>query len=157
MSKTPNRPVDVFKYINTHGNNPDVCWEWTGSLGGRDQRPYFSVNKKKMLAYRIIHDLFSPDTPIQDGQVIRHQCNNPVCCNPKHIIAGSQSENEHDKYTSDRVGYTHNMLRAIRRFRKLGYTYERIAEEVNAECGCTISASGVGKVCRGERRTQSKG
>ena len=28
--------------------------------------------------------------------VIRHECDNPICCNPFHLVIGTQKENNHD-------------------------------------------------------------
>lgn len=149
-----NTPADVFKYIDTHDNDPSVCWEWIGSTGGRDGRGYISINYKKRLAYIVVRELFFG--PMPEGMVHRHTCDNPLCCNPTHIIPGTRGDNENDKYDRDRAGYTLAMLKTIRRHAKLGMTYQQIADAVNQEHGTTISASGVGKVIRGDRRVRQK-
>lgn len=30
---------------------------------------------------------------LEEGKVIMHLCNNPLCCNPDHLYQGTQSEN----------------------------------------------------------------
>lgn len=145
-----NAPSDVFRYIDTHGNDPDVCWEWTGHRGGRDGRGYFTVDGKRQLSYRVVWEIFNG--PIAEGVRVRHKCDNPLCCNPKHLELGTQGENERDKYIRDRWGYTREMVRQIKRYAKLGMTYRAIAAKINEEFDTTISHSGVGKVVRGERR-----
>lgn len=146
-----NSQSDVFNYIDTHNNDPDVCWEWTGSLSGRDGRGYFWLDGKRKLSYRVVYELFFGE--IVEGMVIRHKCDNPICCNPKHLVIGTRGNNEKDKYDRDRQGYTNDMIVEMRRLSKLGMTYQAITDEVNRKFKTSISTSGVGKVLRGERRT----
>lgn len=145
-----NVPSDVFKSIDTHGNDPDVCWEWTGYLSGSDGRGYFTIDKKRHLAHRYVFEMFNG--PIPDKQVVRHKCNNPKCCNPEHLQLGTQGDNEEDKYTSDRWGYTKEMVLQMRRYSKMGMSYRAIADRINKEFDVQISFSGVGKVIREETR-----
>lgn len=145
-----NTLADVFKFIDTHGNDPDVCWEWTGHKGGRDGRGYFTVEGRRELAYRVVWRIFKGEIP--EGKIIRHSCDNPLCCNIVHLDLGTQSDNEGDKYERDRAGYTHEVLKRIRRYDKLGMTYRGIADQINKELDLKIHFSGVGKVLRGERR-----
>lgn len=145
-----NQLTDVFRYINTHDNDPSVCWEWTGSRGGRDGRGYITVDKRKMLSYRVVYELVHGEIP--EGMVVRHKCDNPLCCNPVHLELGTHVDNEADKYERDRWGFTHQMLHDIRRYAALGMTYQKIADQLNTDHGTNVSASGVGKVVRGDRR-----
>lgn len=153
MART-NIPTDVFRNIDTHDNDPSVCWPWTGSTGGRDERGYITLEGKKKLVYRVVYEIFHGE--IADEMVIRHKCNNQLCCNPTHLVIGTRGQNEDDKYDSDRAGYTHDMLKEMRRFNKLGMTYQAIADEVNRRFKTTVSASGVGKVIRGDRRKKQE-
>lgn len=145
-----NKPSDVFKSIDTHGNDPTVCWEWLGHLGGRDGRGYITIDGVRQLAYRVMWQIFNG--PIPEGMKVRHECDNPKCCNPKHLVLGTQGQNEKDKYIRDRWGYPHDVLKEIHRLHKMGFTYRAIADRVNEKFDCTISFSGVGKVVRGDRR-----
>lgn len=145
-----NTPSDVFRYINTMGNDPEPCWPWTGHLGGRDGRGYMTIDGTRQLAYRIVWEIFKG--PIPEGQKVRHRCDNPQCCNPTHLMLGSQGDNEKDKYDRDRAGYTHDMIKEMRRLNKMGFSYRAIAERINEKFDCKISYSGVGKVIRGETR-----
>ena len=123
-----NTPSDVFKYINMHDGDRTVCWEWEGSLGGRDKRPYFQYNGKKVLAYRLVYHLVT-GSAISDNLVARHTCDNKVCCNPEHIIPGSHQDNMDDMKERERHGLTHHSVRAIRRLLKQGRTHQSIADQ----------------------------
>src|SRR5262245_38056366 len=81
---------------------PDACWPWTGGrkragdgnfivrreTPGAQGRMVF-VNAHKF-AYLIVNG------PIADGQLVRHTCDNPPCCNPRHLILGSDADNTRD-------------------------------------------------------------
>lgn len=145
-----NEPHDVFKYIDTKDNDTTKCWPWLGTKGGRDNRPYVSINGKKHIVPRVVFELFNG--PIPEGKVVRHTCDNPECCNPEHLIIGSRSENELDKYKRDRAGYSREMLVEMRRCFRLGMTYKAIKTHIDAKFGTNVSVSGIGDVYRGKRR-----
>lgn len=80
-------------------NNPDECWEWTGNK----KRKYGSlwIGRKKnskgknTLTHRIAWELANGDIP--DGMKVLHKCDNPPCCNPKHLFIGTQLDNIKDR------------------------------------------------------------
>ena len=45
-------------------------------------------------AYAISRGIAPSDLPSET--VIRHSCDNPICCNPAHLLPGSQKENAQD-------------------------------------------------------------
>ena len=150
----PNSPDDVFKSINTHNNNPSVCWEWTGALGGRDGRGYMTLNGRKQLAHRIVYQIFNG--PIADGLVIRHKCDNPVCCNPFHLELGNRSENELDKYRRNRAGLPRDVVVEIRRMAKFIQTDKALAEYIAGKFQIKISRSAVQRIRSGDKRSETK-
>lgn len=151
MSKV-NIPEDVFKFINTHNNDPSVCWEWIGTLAGRDERGYFSIEGKRKLCHRVVYELYNG--PIPEGMVIRHKCDHTHCCNPTHLEIGTRSQNEQDKYERNRAGYPLEVLKTITRFGRFKMKPKDICVKVHEEHGIIISASGVEKVLKGKRRAK---
>ena len=75
------------------GSEPDSCWLWTGSqwLGyGR-----FNAEGKTVRAHRFAYaEHFGP---VPDGLDVLHRCDNPSCCNPAHLVAGSHADNMIDR------------------------------------------------------------
>lgn len=41
---------------------------------------------------------------LDEGIVIRHTCDNPLCCNPRHLIPGTQADNVRDMVERGRRG-----------------------------------------------------
>ena len=129
MPRRRNKPEDVFKYINMHNGDISVCWEWTHTLGGRadQRRPYFTVSGKKRIAYHIVYELVHGST-IPEGQIIRHMCDNGICCNPHHHVLGTHQQNMDDMKERERHGLSHYVVKAMRTLSKEGVTHEEIAK-----------------------------
>lgn len=78
----------------------DGCWPWTA---GCFEEGYgaFSVTirrgkKRALRAHRLAFILtHGPITPV--NQVVRHSCDNPPCCNPAHLLLGTQVDNAADR------------------------------------------------------------
>jgi hypothetical protein len=88
---------------------PDACWPWTGSrtdgygsLGSGKQR-----DRAHRVAYRLSGNVIAP------GQLVRHLCHNPLCCNPAHLAAGTHADNMHDMAQAGRG--RHNVLTSSQR------------------------------------------
>jgi hypothetical protein len=126
--KSPHR---VFKQINMHMGDTDVCWEWIGTLNKKDGRPYITIDKKRRPVYVIVLELYTGGQP--DGRVARHSCDNPICCNPHHLSWGSNQDNSNDMIDRDRHGMPATVVRNIRKLLKNGKTHNEIAELY----GCT--------------------
>lgn len=118
-----NKPTDVFKYIKMGA--PDVCWPFTGALNDKG-RPYFTVNGRKQLAYRLVYELVKG---VEIGkQLYRHKCDNEICCNPHHGELGSHQENMNDMKERERHGLPHHTVKAIRKLGETGVTHKSIAD-----------------------------
>lgn len=90
-------------------SSPDVgesdCWEWCGRWHtrfghGRIQRDG-GRGSVGVPASRVAYELTFGPPP--DGQIIRHTCDRPSCCNPAHLVAGTALDNHHDQLTRRRL------------------------------------------------------
>lgn len=94
--------------IDTSGGD-DACHIWTHSKneGGYG---YFTKHGYTALAHRLRFAMAEPDSV--HAQVIMHLCDNPQCCNPRHLRAGSYADNTQDMYAKGRNAIIHaNHLR----------------------------------------------
>lgn len=153
-----NRPVDVFKFIDmpTDGN-PKPCWPWLAGTGGKDGRGYFSAKGVKWLSYRLVYTLIHGVIP--DGQMVRHKCDNKLCCNPYHLELGSQSDNENDKYDRDRYGFPVAVVKRIMDLKQgeVKLTNPAISAIIENEFGLIVSARRVSDIATGKRRAKQSG
>jgi len=77
------------------------CWNAPNKSGNKKGwHVRFRVNSKKILAHRAAWILSYGEIP--DGLFVLHKCDNPKCCNPKHLFLGTQSDNAKDMWTKGR-------------------------------------------------------
>ena len=115
----------------------DSCWEWQR---GKGSSGYGSVcfRGKPWAAHRVAWILTNGEIP--SGKQVLHHCDNPACCNPAHLYAGTIKQNATDRMRRRRAnpqrGTTHyncrltpDDVRAIRRLAADGVTYAEIGRK----------------------------
>lgn len=72
------------------------CLLWTGSVSGGKYGGYGRIRQRgnTVAITRFLWEWFNG--PIPEGQVIRHSCDNPRCCNIEHLEIGTLSDNAQD-------------------------------------------------------------
>ena len=70
-------------------NDPDGCWEWTGSQTSLGYGELL-FDGKKVYTHRI--SWYLTNGPIPDGIRILHLCENRLCVNPKHLVLDAESK-----------------------------------------------------------------
>jgi hypothetical protein len=83
------------------------CWEW---IAGKDLMGYGVIGLGRKSegdgrASRVAYELFVG--PIPDGLFVCHHCDNPSCCNPKHLFVGTHLDNVRDKCQKGRQRGAH--------------------------------------------------
>jgi hypothetical protein len=79
--------------------DPSGCTEWTG----RTDKDGYGVRGARIgerRAHRFAYASAHGDIPV--GMIVRHTCDNPLCCNPSHLELGSHHENIEDKVVRSR-------------------------------------------------------
>lgn len=95
----------------------DDCWLW---FGAAETGPYrvlpdgSRVKKQKRFRYgrihverrrlvgvhRVAYELLVG--PVPEGHVVMHSCDRTLCCNPRHLVTGTQADNIADMYAKGR-------------------------------------------------------
>jgi len=80
--------------VDTSGGN-DVCWTWTGSRSTNGYGTFKLSTNKTVLTHRYAYRL-ATGKQIPRGMHVCHACDNPSCCNPKHLSVGTPKQNVED-------------------------------------------------------------
>lgn len=114
----------------------EECWPWKGAHdnNGRGQ---FWLEGRRHRSPRIAWSLHN-GVPFPDHLHACHSCDNPACCNPKHIWPGTRSENFLDAARKGRLNFQRSTPRANR---NLGKTHCIRGHEFTAE-NTVVKSSG---------------
>jgi hypothetical protein len=87
---------NFWKGIDNSGGN-DACWPWTRSISGHGYGRFHckEIPDAKGYAHRAAYIMANGAIP--DEMDILHKCNNPICCNPSHLYAGTPKQNMEDR------------------------------------------------------------
>lgn len=89
-------------------NGPDACWPWLGSLkpnGYGQIVAHCEGAQQTVYPHRAAYIMANGPIPkLINGQVasVLHRCDNPACCNPKHLFLGNARMNMDDKVSKNR-------------------------------------------------------
>ena len=74
---------------------PEQCWPWQTSASTTGGYGKFRLSTNRLMnAHKMAYILSKGEVP--DGKVVRHKCDNPLCCNPDHLELGTQLDNVWD-------------------------------------------------------------
>jgi len=103
LSHRPTASERFFSKVD-QGRNVD-CWPWTGGSTihgyGRFQAGESREESRVELAHRQAW-ILATGLAIPDGLCVLHLCDNPPCCNPSHLVLGTQGANVFDMVNKGR-------------------------------------------------------
>lgn len=83
-------PIEIAQFWSRVDAGPAFqCWEWKGAKNATGYGRCHGTG-----AHRVAYELANGEIP--DGMLIRHKCDNPMCCNPKHLVPGTHRQNSGD-------------------------------------------------------------
>lgn len=80
------------------------CWDWTGQ---KNQRGYGQIEamiagqRFVWLAHRVTWTLAKGEIPAD--RIVKHSCDNPSCCNIKHLSLGTHQDNMAEAVSRNRM------------------------------------------------------
>lgn len=84
-------------------DDPDACWPWKPP---RDPKGYgefhVSPERGKVRAHAFAVEL-TTGQPCPPGREGCHRCDNPPCCNPRHVYYGTRQQNVDDMWERGRA------------------------------------------------------
>lgn len=85
--------------VEVRGENE--CWEWKASTrtGGYG---VFRNGSNLVGAHRLAWEIAN-EQDVSDDLIVRHKCDNRLCCNPAHLELGTKADNSHDMVSRGRV------------------------------------------------------
>ena len=139
-----NTPEVLWSKVDKRGENE--CWEWKGYKND-DGYGRTWINDKGYYAHRVIYSIVYPNSinlnapsSTDETGFLLHICDNPSCCNPKHLWVGSHWDNMADKvkkgrsadFSGDkgpRCKLTMEQAMQIRKLRKSGISAKELAKQ----------------------------
>ena len=91
----PPRDLMIRLWEKIDARQPDECWEWTGGTNSGGYGHLGTPDGRRHLAHRLV-------IGAEQGEVVMHACDNPPCCNPKHLSAKTQADNMRDMVAKGR-------------------------------------------------------
>lgn len=98
----PYSPITVARFWSKVDVKPSAldCWEWKGASSRRGYGK-IKVKGESLIASRVAWEIAN-NAKLGDLFAL-HKCDNPKCCNPAHIFAGTNQDNMDDMRRKGRV------------------------------------------------------
>lgn len=123
----------------------DQCWPWMRACQTKGYGQIYigeTAHRAHRMAFRLVHGKWP--------NVICHKCDNPICCNPRHLIDGTYQQNMEERSARGRHNcpkgekspsskLTEEKVLAIRADHASGFTHQRLLAEKYGCSGAMVS------------------
>lgn len=91
-----NVALTMYYYLSRTYTNENGCMIWKGAKTPAGYS-HATLDKKSILVHRYIafHSVGRED---DQSLVVMHECDNPSCINPDHLVIGTQTKNSQDSF-----------------------------------------------------------
>lgn len=115
----------------------DECWLWTGAKSKFGYGVIWA-NGRGRAVHRVVYEMtFGHQIgSLPRSLVVMHRCDNPSCCNPRHLVLGTQAENNKDRAAKGRT--------QTRMLPRTEHPMAKLTEEAIAEIRSTARRYGTG-------------
>lgn len=147
LTPTERRKWRAYIRENTRIAHDTGCWVWQMSptKEGYGQASRAFEHGYDVLAHRLAHVMYIG--PVPAGKIVRHLCHNRMCCNPKHIEAGTYKDNTDDNRRDARpIGRERLTPEDVLEIRRLLKTHTQRALGLRY----AVDASTIGAIARGK-------
>jgi hypothetical protein len=137
-------PADIERFYTNLTTGPNSCLLWKGSTNNQGYgrfRIYRKDCTARLLAHRVAYFLDAEANP--GPLVVRHSCDTPACCNPKHLSTGTQVDNWLDSHTRGRASAPPKNFGETHRSAKLADESVQSIRDEYAAGGCTYRSLGL--------------
>lgn len=100
------RPATDRFWEKVDKRGPDDCWLWTASCDKKGYGAFTLPDGHIGIAHRFSYELHYGPIPEGEGYhgtCVLHECDNPPCCNPKHLFLGTAKDNAIDMWEKGRA------------------------------------------------------
>ena len=123
---------DLVAFLQ-HTSKEGDCLVWTKCLN-TDGYPRALVDgNANAKVHRIVYELAKG--PLEQGQVVRHTCDNPKCINPDHLLSGTPKDNMRDRDARERHGKAKLTKEQVRMIRDLWDSNKYLQRELGEVFG----------------------
>lgn len=87
-----NLTTKLMRKLDIRGS--DECWKWNGATNKKGYGLLAAKEIGEQLSHRVSYIVHVGEIP--KGMCVLHRCDNPCCCNPKHLFLGDINDNVQD-------------------------------------------------------------
>ena len=105
----------------------EECWITDYATGPTGYCNVTLPDRSTVRLHRLAWEMHNAE-PLPDGVVLMHTCDNPACCNPHHLVPGTQADNLKDMAAKGRGRKPLVPVAEAQRLSDEGFNHRQIAE-----------------------------